>query len=152
MFMTLYVLFPNVAFAQIKVDKAGDGWDLQVDSALNLIKTVDAEKYLLVENVCQEISFWINTFSSSSYQDGNGLIYISTEVIRLNSINNLAITIVHESMHLRLRQKGVTLSQKEEENLCYRYELEFINKLIQFTDVEPWVINHTQRMINDTAQ
>ena len=44
-------------FGQIKVDKAGDGWDLKVDSALALIQKTDSAKYALLVSVCSTVSF-----------------------------------------------------------------------------------------------
>jgi hypothetical protein len=42
----------NLAFGQIKIDKAGNGWDLKIDSALQLIKEVDIEKFQLIIKNC----------------------------------------------------------------------------------------------------
>ena len=41
LFLTSLLLIANLAYAQIKVDKAGDGWDQKIDSALQLIKKTD---------------------------------------------------------------------------------------------------------------
>ena len=85
----LLFLFPLYSYSQIKIDKAGDGWDLKIDSALSLIKTVDLQKYELLDSVCQEVSFWVSDFSSNELsEEGIGRIYVATGDVKLNSINN----------------------------------------------------------------
>ena len=146
----LLFLFPIYSYGQIKIDKAGDGWDLKIDSALSLIKTVDLQKYELLDSVCQEISFWVSDFSSNELsKEGIGRIYVATGDVKLGSINNLAVVLVHESLHLLFLRKGLDLHPVLEENLCYRYELEFIKKL---PNVEPWLELHTLRQIQLTQQ
>jgi hypothetical protein len=146
----LFFLFPLYSYGQIKIDKAGDGWDLKIDSALSLIKTVDLQKYELLDSVCQEISFWVSDFSSNELsKEGIGRIYVATGDVKLGSINNLAVVLVHESLHLLFLRKGLDLHPVLEENLCYRYELEFIKKL---PNVEPWLELHTLRQIQLTQQ
>lgn len=133
-------------FGQIKVDKAGDGWDLKVDSALTLIKTTDPTKYALLDSVCANVSFWLSDFSSCESEEG-GRIYISVRDVKLNSINNLASVLVHESFHLYIWKRKFILSPKEEENYCYRYELELVNKL---PNLEPWLKSHVIEQIKNT--
>ena len=133
-------------FGQIKVDKAGDGWDLKVDSALTLIKTTDSAKYALLDSVCSNVSFWLSDFSSCESEEG-GRIYISVRDVKLNSINNLASVLVHESFHLYIWKRKFILSPKEEENYCYRYELELVNKL---PNLEPWLKPHVIEQIENT--
>ena len=133
-------------FGQIKVDKAGDGWDLKVDSALTLIKTTDSAKYALLDSVCSNVSFWLSDFSSCESEEG-GRIYISVRDVKLNSINNLASVLVHESFHLYIWKRKFILSPKEEENYCYRYELELVNKL---PNLEPWLKSHVIEQIKNT--
>ncbi len=133
-------------FGQIKVDKAGDGWDLKVDSALALIKTIDSSKYELLDSVCSNVSFWLSDFSSCDSEDG-GRIYISVRDVKLNSINNLASVLVHESFHLYIWKRKFILSPKEEENYCYRYELELVSKL---PNLEPWLKAHVIEQIENT--
>jgi pyruvate carboxylase len=133
-------------FGQIKVYKAGDGWDLKVDSALTLIKTTDSAKYALLDSVCSNVSFWLSDFSSCESEEG-GRIYISVRDVKLNSINNLASVLVHESFHLYIWKRKFILSPKEEENYCYRYELELVNKL---PSLEPWLKAHVIEQIKNT--
>ena len=134
-------------FGQIQVDKAGDGWDLKVDSALTLIKTADPAKYALLDSVCSNVSFWLSDFSSCDLEGEEGRIYISVRDVKLNSINNLASVLVHESFHLYIWRRKFILSPKEEENYCYRYELELVNKL---PNLEPWLKSHVIEQIENT--
>jgi hypothetical protein len=140
----LLFLIPFTSSGQIRVDKAGDGWDLKIDSALTVIKQTDLQKHQLLDSVCQEVSFWISNFSSNELVGKTGKIYVSTKDIKLG-VNNLACVLIHESLHLYFLRKGVKMAPAEEENYCYRYELEFIEKL---TNPEPWLkenaLKHTQ--------
>jgi len=132
---------------QIKIDKAGDGWDLKVDSALSLIKKTDSVKYALLNSVCSNVSFWLSDFSSCDFDQEGGRIYISARDVKLNSINNLAAVLVHESFHLYIRKKKILLHPMGEENYCYRYELELLNKL---PNLEPWLKSHVIEQIENT--
>ena len=137
-------------FGQIQVDKAGDGWDQKIDSAISLIRETDPDKYSLLESNCSKVSFWVSDFSSNEITpEEKGIIYISTKEIGLNSINNLAAVLVHESLHLYLSRKGATFPVEKEENYCYKYELEFIRKL---PNPEPWLVQHTQEQIKNTQK
>lgn len=131
----LLLLIPFTSLGQIRIDKAGDGWDLKIDSALTVIKQTDPQKFQLLDSVCQEVSFWISDFSSNELVENKGRIYVSVKDVKLG-INNLACVLVHESLHLYFLRKGVQLTPAEEENYCYRYELEFIQKL---KNPEPWL-------------
>jgi len=124
----LLLLIPFTSSGQIRIDKAGDGWDLKIDSALTVIKQTDPQKFQLLDSVCQEVSFWISDFSSNELVENKGRIYVSVKDVKLG-INNLACVLVHESLHLYFLRKGVQLTPTEEENYCYIYELEFIQKL-----------------------
>lgn len=149
MIRLLLFLIASPLSGQIKVDKAGDGWDLKVDSAINLIKQVDSSKYdLLVQN-CSTISFWLGNFSSCDVTEHGGKIFISSKDVKLNSINNLATILVHESLHLYFRKKDFQISERKEENYCYRYELEFIQKL---PNPEPWLKQHALSQIENTQK
>ena len=140
----LLLLFPLTLCSQIKVDKAGDGWNLKADSALNVIKQYDSTKYKLLTSVCSKVEFWTNSFSSN---DGIKTILVSVGDVKLNSINNLAVVLVHESLHLYLMDRKNGLSEKVEENYCYRYELEFLKML---PNPEPWLISHALDNIQAT--
>ena len=130
----------NLAFGQIKIDKAGNGWDLKIDSALQLIKQVDIEKFQLIDSVCGRVEFWSSGFSSNEGSYGKrGTILVAVKDVQLNSINNLAVVLVHESLHLHVLQKGYIVAPEQEEAWCYRYELTFIDKL---KNPEPWLKQH----------
>jgi hypothetical protein len=60
---------------------------------------------------------------------------VSTKDVKLG-INNLACVLIHESLHLYFLRKGVKMTPTEEENYCYQYELEFIEKL---SNPESWL-------------
>jgi hypothetical protein len=103
-----------------------------------------------LESNCSKVSFWVSDFSSNEItQEERGIIYISTKEIGLNSINNLAAVLVHESLHLYLSRKGAKFPVEKEENYCYKYELEFIRKL---KNPEPWLVQHTQEQIKNTQK
>ena len=73
---------------------------------------------------------------------------IFSKDVKLNSINNLAAVLVHESFHLYLRKREIILTPNQEEYFCYYYELGLINKL---SNVEDWLIQHTkQQIINNS--
>lgn len=131
----LLLLIPFTSSGQIRIDKAGDGWDLKIDSALTVVKQTDPQKFQLLDSVCQEVSFWISDFSSNELVENKGRIYVSVKDVKLG-INNLACVLVHESLHLYFLRRGVQMTPAEEENYCYRYELEFIQKL---KNPEPWL-------------
>ena len=147
-FLSFLLIAP--LFGQIQVDKAGDGWDQKIDSAISLIRETDSAKYSLLESNCSKVSFWVSDFSSNEITPvERGIIYISTKEIGLNSVNNLAAVLVHESLHLYLARKETNFPVEKEENYCYKYELEFIRKL---PNPEPWLVQHTQEQIKNTQK
>lgn len=140
LFLTSLLFITNLAYSQIKIDKAGNGWDLKIDSALQLIKKTDTEKYQLLDSVCERVEFWSSGFSSNEGSYGKkGTILVAIKDVQLNSINNLAVVLVHESLHLHVLQKGYIIIPEQEEAWCYRYELDFIDKL---DNPEPWLKQH----------
>jgi hypothetical protein len=62
--LLLFVTLFSPIYSQIKIDDIGDGWKLRVDSALTLIKNTDSDKYELLSEVCNHISFWNGGFST----------------------------------------------------------------------------------------
>ena len=137
-------LLPTLLSAQIKIDKAGDGWELQADSALTLIKQYDSIKYELLLSVCDKIEFWNGSYSTN---DGKKTIVISVGDVKLGSIQNLSAVIIHESLHLYYSNHLHMLDDQEEENMCYRYEFSFLEML---PDVEEWLWRHTLEQIIST--
>ena len=147
LFLTCMLFITNLAFGQIKIDKAGNGWDLKIDSALQLIKQVDIEKYQLIDSVCNRVEFWSSGFSSNEGSYGKkGTILVAVKDVQLNSINNLAVVMVHESLHLHVLQKGYIVAPEQEEAWCYRYELTFIDKL---KNPEPWLKQHAIKQLTN---
>jgi hypothetical protein len=135
LFISLLILLTVPCKAQV-IAKAGDGWDLKVDSAIQLLRTVDSSKYSVLKKVCHRVDFWKSSFSSNGILEGQYTILIADADIKLNSINNLAAVIVHESLHLLFMIENRFLTEKEEEYKCYVYELSFIQKL---PTPEPWL-------------
>jgi len=134
---------PLVASGQIRIDKAGDDWDLKIDSAITLIKQVDSNYYNVLIEHCQHVEIWIGSFSTNYWDDTTGTIIVSVNDIKLNSINNIAAILVHESCHLLYLKGGIILNEKEEERSCYTYEYFF---LLQVPNVEPWLLEHAFRL------
>ncbi len=136
--------FSLSSFAQPVIHPAGDGWHIKADSALSVIKKYAPEKYDLIADVCQEIEFWSSNFSSNEIRDGVGVIYVSNGDMKIESYNNLACVLVHESLHLFFLKRGIKVGKREEERLCYKYELELLHKI---PGAEPWLIQHTKDKI-----
>jgi hypothetical protein len=135
------VVLGSVPSHPIYVSKAGDGWDLKIDSAIILIKNIDSVKYSRLLHVCTNVDFWAGTFSSN---DGIKTILVSVNDVKLNSVNNLAAILIHESMHLYVSQNNIQMTLSEEECQCYMYEFEFLTKL---KNLEPWLLQHTIKQI-----
>ena len=62
LFISLLTILTISCQAQT-VAKAGDGWDLKIDSAIQLIKATDSAKYVVFRDVCQRVDFWKSSFS-----------------------------------------------------------------------------------------
>jgi hypothetical protein len=54
----------------------------------------------------------------------------------MNSINNIAAILVHESYHLYIWKAKIRLTEKKEEHEAYLYEYDFLCKL---ANVEEWL-------------
>ena len=145
-YLIILILFiPFNSFGQIKIDKAGDFWDLKVDSALNKIKLIDSVYYSHILQVCDTVSFWGGNFSSC-YGDykKRGTIIISSKDMKSNDIDDICAVLVHESMHLKILMSGVKMNQNEEEALCYSYERLF---LLKVPGVNGYLIRHAENQI-----
>jgi hypothetical protein len=138
---TLILLLPFNLFSQIKVDKAGDGWDSIVYSAIDLIKKHSPLHYTILLETTQKIEFWNEDYSSNDIIEGKGVIVISAKDIKLGSLNNIAAALAHESLHLRFLKSGPTLRGCEEEYMCYSYELKLLKLL---PNVEPDLLAYTK--------
>ena len=139
--LILLCFIPNFMFCQIKVDKAGDGWDSTVYQALDLISIYSPTHYVLVKTYVSKVEFWSEDYSSNNIVNGEGVIVISSQDMAFKSINNIAAVLIHESCHLKFMKDGPTLIGHQEEYMCYATELEFL-KLLPF--VEPDLINYVQ--------
>lgn len=124
LFLTL-LLFTTPIFSQIKVEDVGDGWKNKIELALELIKKTDSNYYSHVINNCKHIGFWSGKYSTNE----DSSIYMTKYDFEMNSIQNLACIIVHESKHIELSKNKIVLSEKEEECICYTYEKEFLFKV-----------------------
>lgn len=138
------LLFPLTLCSQIKVDKAGDGWDSIVYSAINLVKKTSPIHYAVLIETTQKIEFWNENYSSNNVVEGKGVIVISSQDIKLNSLNNIAAVLVHESYHLKFLKYGPNITSSEEEYQCYLYELKFLKLLPQ---VESYLLTHAQEQL-----
>jgi hypothetical protein len=143
-----FILFflPLIASAQIKIDKAGDFWEVNVDSALKKIKIIDSNYYTRIVEVCDQVSFWNNNFSSCEGLAGSkGSILISAIDVKAKNIDNLCAVLVHESLHLKFLKLGMTFDDPDDEEvLCYQYELEFLKKV---PGVSKGLIRHAETQI-----
>jgi hypothetical protein len=70
------------------------------------------------------IDMWLSAFSSCDTK----VIYISRNDVLLG-VQNVAAVLVHESQHLWIWNSKIDLSKPDEEIMCYKYELEFLNKI-----------------------
>ena len=138
------LLVPFNLFSQIKVDKAGDGWDSIVYSAIDLVKKTSPLYYAVLTKTTQKIEFWNEDYSSNNIIDEKGVIVISAKDIKLNSLNNIAAVLVHESYHLKFLKYGPNLRGYEEEYQCYLYELKFLKLL---PNVEPFLVAHVKEQL-----
>ena len=124
LFLTI-LLFTKPIFSQIKVEDVGDGWKNKIELALEIIKKTDSNYYKQVIDNCEHIGFWAGKYSTN---EGTS-IYMTKYDFEINSIQNLACIIVHESKHIELAKNKIILSEKEEECVCYTYEKEFLFKV-----------------------
>jgi hypothetical protein len=137
----LFLFITLHSFGQLRVTDVGDGWKEKVDSALKIIQTYDIEKYNVIFETCTLIGYWNESFSTT---EGDSVILISTKDINHASINNIAAILVHESMHLYIKQLYAKVSPNREETICYVYELNFLYKV---PNVEIWLIENATNKI-----
>ena len=137
----LFLFISIYSFGQLKITDVGDGWKNKVDSALKILQTYDIEKYNVILETCTLIGYWNESFSTT---EGDSVILISTKDINNESINNIAAILVHESMHLFIKQLYAKINPNREETICYVYELNFLYKV---PNVEPWLIENTTSKI-----
>ena len=142
--VVLFLLLTNyTVIGQIKVDNVGDGWVDKVNQALTLIKQIDSEKYDVLIDVCDHITFWNGNFSTT--EDSHTIMISQTDIMR-GSVNNVAAVLVHESRHLYFRKNGIKLKEIDEETMSYIYELQFLEKI---PGVEKYlIVNAKKRIVN----
>lgn len=139
----IITLIPFLLNAQIKIDDVGDGWKSKVDSALSIIKNNDEQSYNDVIEYCEHISYWLGDYSTTQYPSS---IIISTNDIKIKSINNIACLIVHETFHLKQMQLGNTYDKNTEELMAYLFEYSFALKI---DNIEDWLILHIIKQIEN---
>ena len=135
LFLICFILFYSSLNAQIKIDKAGDFWDLEIQRSLDKIKIVDPFIYDFVESNVDRISVWNGNINTIHMIDGKRVIVISSKNFGRGSINNLASTIIHEAYHIAHIPDNNNVCI--EEMNAYLFELTFLFKI---EDVEPWLI------------
>jgi hypothetical protein len=139
--LVLFFFSVTISFSQIKVADVGDGWKNKVDSAISIIQKYDPEKYAMLLETCQSIGYWNGGFSTT---EGDTMITIAVNDVKNPNLYNIAAILVHESMHLYIKQLYSKLDPRREELLCYTYELNFLMKI---PGVDPWLIQNALKMI-----
>lgn len=138
----LFLLFiSSITYGQIRIDDVGDNWSRKVELSLLVIKKYDSEKYKLLNDICEKITYSNAKFSSIEFN--NTITLSQSELINYNQ-NNLAASIVHELRHLLFKKYPQEITYREEEVICYKYEYDFLTKI---PNVEPWLLNHAKKMI-----
>ena len=126
LWVSFLLLIHVKVFAQIKIEQVGDTWVSQIEQSLQLIKNTDTNTYNFVLKQCKKISFWNGDYSTV---EGEYTITISQGDMKLNSIENIACILVHESKHLEIIQTKISYPLLYEEYICYLWELKFIETL-----------------------
>ncbi len=139
--LLLYMFTFTSIFGQIKITDVGDGWKGKVEQALDTIKKYDTEKYNLVIGSCMLVGYWNESFSTT---EGDTTILISTKDMDFNNIYNIASILVHESIHLYIKQLYIKVPPNKEEVLAYQYELDFLKKI---PNVDQWLIDNSIKKI-----
>jgi hypothetical protein len=87
------------------------------------------------------IGYWNESFSTT---EGDTTILISTKDMNFNNIYNIAAILVHESMHLYIKQLYIKIPPNKEEVITYKYELDFLKKI---PNVDQWLIDNCVKNI-----
>jgi len=123
--------------AQIKVPDVGEGWKQKVDSAIELIKETDTSAYRILLENCKQIEYIIGDYSTTQPPY---TIAITIKDLKINSVNNIACILVHESCHLYIYNHCIEIENpNREEYLCYMKEYDFLCKLPY---VEDWLFQN----------
>ncbi len=127
--------------SQITIDDVGDNWRKNVIVSLENIKKHDSQKYEILLSVCSHISFWNGGYSTI---DDSTTIVVSQKDMKLNSINNISVVLVHESYHLWVKKLKFQHEKRVEELLAYIYEQDFLSSI---PNVEDYLLKHVDNMI-----
>jgi hypothetical protein len=128
-------------FGQIKITDVGDGWKGKVEQALDTIKKYDTERYEMVIKTCKVVAFWNGGFATT---ESDTIITIPSKEISNGNVYNISAILVHESMHLYVRQLHFKIEPNKEEVLCYLYELDFLRSI---PNVDDWLIKNAENKI-----
>lgn len=118
-----FFTFNNV-YSQIVLPVTASQYTKTIDSAITLIKITDTAVYNRLDSMVDVIDMWLSAFSSCDTK----VIYISRNDVLLG-VQNVAAVLVHESQHLWIWNSKIDPSKPDEEIMCYKYELEFLNKI-----------------------
>ena len=140
-FTIALILLPLFLNSQIKIIDVGEGWKSKVEQAIRVVQKYDSTKYKVLIHECIQIDFGLISFATN---DGNNVIILPVEILKRGCINDIAACLVHESRHIQLYKLGKKLSENEEEILCYRWELDFLQHI---PNVETWLIQNAQRFL-----
>jgi hypothetical protein len=123
--LTILVLFiSNNIYSQIALPVTASQYTKTIDSAITLIKITDTTVYNRLDSMVDVIDMWLSAFSSCDTK----VIYISRNDVLLG-VQNVAAVLVHESQHLWIWHSNINLSKQDEEIMCYKYELAFLDKI-----------------------
>jgi len=137
----VFIVMSSFKERKIYIPDVGDGWRNKVDSAIELIHHTDPDKYDILMEYCDSIDYKLGDFSTTVVPS---TIVINTKDLQLNSINNIASVLVHESRHLYYYRNNIQLSEDQEELNCYIYEYDFLCKL---PTVENWLFNNNLKQV-----
>jgi len=114
----------NNVYSQITLPVTASQYTKTIDSAITLIKITDTAVYNRLDSMVDVIDMWLSAFSSCDTK----VIYISRNDVLLG-VQNVAAVLVHESQHLWIWNSKIDLSKPDEEIMCYKYELAFLDKI-----------------------
>ena len=118
-----FFTFNNV-YSQIILPVTASQYTKTIDSAITLIKITDTAVYNRLDSMVDVIDMWLSAFSSCDTK----VIYISRNDVLLG-VQNVAAVLVHESQHLWIWHSNINLNKQDEEIMCYKYELAFLDKI-----------------------
>jgi len=114
----------NNVYSQIVLPVTASEYQKTIEDAITLIKKTDTSAYNRLDLMVDVVDMWLSAFSSCDTK----VIYISRNDVLLG-VQNVAAVLVHESQHLWIWHSNMDLSKTEEELMCYKYELAFLDKI-----------------------